>query len=110
MRRVALATLLSQQPQLFLLDEPASHLDLSHQFGLLDGLTTLVREQCKALIMVLHDVNLAARYCDHALLLERGSALAGPAEELLTAQRLSRLYGVTLKTLRDEGRRVFVAD
>jgi len=109
-RRVALATLLAQQPQLFLLDEPASHLDLSHQFGLLNGLTALVRDQHKALIMVLHDVNLAARYCDHALLLERGSALAGPAEELLTAQRLSRLYGVTLKTLRDEGRRVFVAD
>jgi iron complex transport system ATP-binding protein len=109
-RRVALATLLAQQPQLFLLDEPASHLDLSHQLALLDGLTALVREQHKALIMVLHDVNLAARYCDHALLLERGSAMAGPAEELLTAERLSRLYGVTLRALRDEGRQVFVAD
>jgi iron complex transport system ATP-binding protein len=108
-RRVALATLLAQQPQLFLLDEPASHLDLSHQFGLLDGLTALVREQHKALVMMLHDVNLAARYCDHALLLQRGSALAGPAEELLTAERLSRLYGVMLKTLSDEGRHVFVA-
>ena len=109
-RRVALAALLAQQPQLFLLDEPASHLDLSHQLELLGALTSLVREQRKALVMVLHDVNLAARYCDHALLLERGSALAGPAEELLTAERLSRLYGVTLKTLRDEGQRVFVAN
>ena len=109
-RRVALATLLAQEPQLFLLDEPASHLDLSHQLALLDGLTALARNQDKALIMVLHDVNLALRYCDHALLLERGSASAGPAEEMLTAERLSRLYGVTLRALRDERRRVFVAD
>jgi len=55
-----------------------------------------------------HDVNLAARYCDHALLLDRGSALAGPAAELLTAERLTALYGVALRTLRDENRRVFV--
>jgi iron complex transport system ATP-binding protein len=109
-RRVALATLLAQQPQLFLLDEPASHLDLSHQLALLETLTALAREQYKSLIMVLHDVNLALRYCDHALLLDRGSALAGRADELLTADRLSRLYGVTLKTFRDQGRRIFVAD
>jgi iron complex transport system ATP-binding protein len=109
-RRVALATLLAQEPELFLLDEPASHLDLSHQVALLDRLTRLAREHDRALIMVLHDVNLAARYCDHALLLGRGSALAGTAAELLTAERLSPLYGVTLRTLRDEGRWVFVAD
>jgi iron complex transport system ATP-binding protein len=109
-RRVALATLLAQEPQLFLLDEPASHLDLAHQVALLDRLTALAREQDKALLMVLHDVNLAARYCDHALLLERGSALAGTAAELLTAERLSPLYGVTLRTLHDGARRVFVAD
>jgi iron complex transport system ATP-binding protein len=109
-RRVALATLLAQEPQLFLLDEPASHLDLSHQLALLDRLKALTREQDKALIMVLHDVNLALRYCDHALLLERGAALAGPAAELLTAERLSRLYGVALRTLRDESRRVFVPE
>jgi len=107
-RRVALAALLAQQPELFLLDEPASHLDLAHQLALLDRLTATAREQGKALVMVLHDVNLAARYCDHALLLDRGSAVAGAASELLTGERLAALYGVALKTLRHGDRPVFV--
>ena len=59
----------------------------------------LVRTHAKALVMVLHDVNLAVRYCDRALLLADGEALAGPAAELLTAERLSRLYGVPLQEL-----------
>ena len=107
-RRVALATLLAQQPRLFLLDEPSSHLDLSHQVALLDRLVQLVRSERRALIMALHDVNLAARCCDHVLLLDRGEAQAGPAERLLTAERLSVLYGVSLRTLRDDGRSIFV--
>lgn len=98
-RRVALAALLAQQPQLFLLDEPSSHLDLSHQLALLDRLTDVVRASGKALVMVLHDVNLAARYCDHALLLANGDALAGPAPELLRAEPLSAVFGVALKAV-----------
>jgi iron complex transport system ATP-binding protein len=107
-RRVALATLLAQEPRLFLLDEPASHLDLSHQAALLARLAALARTQSCAIVMALHDVNLAARYCDHALLLDRGSAIAGPVEELLTADRLSALYGVPLRRLRDDGHSIFV--
>ena len=107
-RRVALAVLLAQQPQLFLLDEPSSHLDLSHQVALLDRLVTLARAERRAVVMALHDVNLAARYCDHVLLLDRGSAVAGPAAQLLTSERLSALYGVPLRSLSDDGRSVFV--
>jgi iron complex transport system ATP-binding protein len=98
-RRVALAALLAQQPQLFLLDEPSSHLDLSHQIALLDRLVAAVRAEGRALVMVVHDVNLALRYCDHALLLADGEAFVGPAPALLTADRLSRLYGVPLRAL-----------
>jgi iron complex transport system ATP-binding protein len=98
-RRVALAALLTQRPRLFLLDEPSSHLDLAHQLAVLRRLTTLAREQRSALIMVLHDVNLARRFCDHVLMLDQGTAIAGPASELLTAERLSKIYGVALKTL-----------
>ncbi|HXX85481.1 MAG TPA: ABC transporter ATP-binding protein [Casimicrobiaceae bacterium] len=108
-RRVALAALLAQEPDLFLLDEPASHLDLAHQLALLERLTAIAREQGKALVMVLHDVNLAARYCDHTLLLDRGTAVAGAAAELLTSERLSALYGVALRSLRDDGRNLFIA-
>ncbi|HEX8009747.1 MAG TPA: ABC transporter ATP-binding protein [Casimicrobiaceae bacterium] len=98
-RRVALAALLAQQPRLFLLDEPSSHLDLSHQLALLDRLTAAVRTDGRALVMALHDVNLALRYCDQALLLCDGEALAGPAQALLTAERLSALYGVPLRAV-----------
>jgi iron complex transport system ATP-binding protein len=98
-RRVALAALLTQRPRLFLLDEPSSHLDLAHQLAVLRRLTTLAREQGSALIMVLHDVNLARRFCDHVLMLDQGTAIAGPASELLTAERLSKIYGVALKTI-----------
>jgi iron complex transport system ATP-binding protein len=98
-RRVALAALLTQQPRLFLLDEPSSHLDLAHQLALLDRLAAAVRAADKALIMVVHDINLAARYCDHALLLADGDAHAGSAHELLTAERLSEVYRVPLTAL-----------
>lgn len=98
-RRVALAALLAQEPDLLLLDEPSSHLDLAHQLALLDRLAGLARNSQKAVLMVLHDVNLAVRCCDHALLLDGGVAQAGPAQDLLTAERLSRLYGVSLQAV-----------
>jgi iron complex transport system ATP-binding protein len=107
-RRVTLAAVLAQEPRIFLLDEPSSHLDLAHQVAVLDRLTQLARSQSRAVIIALHDVNLAVRYCDHVLLLDRGTASAGPAEELLTSERLSALYGVPLRSLRDDGRRAFV--
>jgi iron complex transport system ATP-binding protein len=109
-RRVALAALLAQQPRLFLLDEPSSHLDLSHQLALLDRLTTAVHRDDKALIMVVHDVNLAARYCDHALLLADGEAVAGPAQELLTAERLSAVYRVSLRQVAGPRGNLFAPD
>jgi iron complex transport system ATP-binding protein len=98
-RRASLAALLTQQPRLFLLDEPSSHLDLAHQLAVLRALTGLAHEQKSALVMVLHDVNLARRFCDHVLMLDDGQAVAGPAAELLTAERLSKIYGVALKAL-----------
>lgn len=93
-RRLAIATLLVQDPNLYLLDEPTNHLDLRHQITLLDLLTDQARRDGKALLMVLHDVNLAARYCDHLLLLfGDGTTLSGPAAEILQPEHLGRLYG-----------------
>jgi iron complex transport system ATP-binding protein len=109
-RRVALAMLLTQEPRLFLLDEPASHLDLAHQLGVLDRLVQIVRAEERALVMVVHDVNLALRYCDHALLLADGAAVAGPAAELLTQGRLSSLYGVPLRALGTASAPVFAPE
>ncbi len=102
-QRLALATLLTQEPRLMLLDEPTNHLDIHHQISVLDLFTTWCKEGERALLMALHDVNLALRYCDHAILLfGDGEALAGPAEEVLSQRNLERLYLHPLNRLEGE--------
>lgn len=89
-RRLALAALLAQEVGLCLLDEPTSHLDMHQQIALLD---LLIGWDGRTLIMTLHDVNLATRYCTHVLLLfGDGAWCAGPVDEMLSAEVLSRLY------------------
>jgi iron complex transport system ATP-binding protein len=108
-RRLGLATLLTQSPQLYLLDEPANHLDLPHQQALMATLLGLAQQGHRGVVMVLHDVNLARRYCDHALLLfDDGETQAGPAEKLLNSETLGRLYGYPLHCLDSPVGEVFV--
>ncbi|MDX1609988.1 MAG: ABC transporter ATP-binding protein [Halofilum sp. (in: g-proteobacteria)] len=108
-RRLALATLLAQDPAVQLLDEPSNHLDLHHQIALLGHLRERVTGAGGALVMALHDVNLAARFCDHAVLLfTDGSVAHGPATELLQPERLSRLYHHPIRELEADGHRFFV--
>ena len=99
-RRLALATLLAQDPPLMLLDEPVNHLDLHHQIDALELLTQQVTQHGKTSVMVLHDVNLAARYCDALLLLfGDGEVLQGAVREVLTLENLSRLYGHPVRSV-----------
>lgn len=89
-RRLALAALLAQEVPLCLLDEPTSHLDLHQQIAFMD---LLIGWNERTLVMTLHDVNLAARYCTHALLLfGAGQWCAGPVQNMLSAEVLTRLY------------------
>ena len=102
-RRLALATLLVQDPQLMLLDEPVNHLDVHHQISALELLSRLIREHGKSLVMVLHDVNLAARYCDRVLLLHAdGEVVQGEVRELLTEENLERLYRHPMRCVRQD--------
>lgn len=90
-----LAKTLAQEPRVLLLDEPISALDLRHQLRALNLVRALCREGMTA-IAVLHDLNLAARYCDELVLLARGRVLAmGRPEEVLTPANLKEAYGVT---------------
>jgi iron complex transport system ATP-binding protein len=108
-RRLAIATLLTQSPRLALLDEPTNHLDLHHQVDLLQRLRDDFTRDGHAAVMVLHDLNLALRYCDHLLLLYgNGHWEAGPTLELATAKRLSALYGHPLRPVSHEGRQFFM--
>jgi iron complex transport system ATP-binding protein len=108
LRRVAVAALLTQEPWVFLLDEPSNHLDPAHQLGILG----LFRELCaagKTVIATLHDPTVAARFADRVLLLHGDGRWAeGPASELLTAERLSELYLAPMLELEKDGRRIFV--
>lgn len=106
-QRLAVAQLLAQQPQLFLLDEPLTHLDLSHQVAVMELFSRRAREGA-AIVAVLHDPGFAARYCRQALLLfGNGEWLAGPSDEVITAEQLSRLYGHPLREVRADGQRWF---
>jgi iron complex transport system ATP-binding protein len=108
LRRVAVAALLAQEPAVFLLDEPSNHLDPAHQLGIL----ALFRELCaagKTVIATLHDPTVAARFADRVVLLHGdGRWAAGPAAELLTAEKLSELYLSPMLQLEKDGRRIFV--
>lgn len=102
-RRVAIATLLTQRPDIFLLDEPVNHLDIRHQHQLLKLFSEKAKKENKTVIMVLHDVNLAARYCDHALLMYGDNRIeSGTKEEILKEDKLSALYGYPIKQIENE--------
>jgi iron complex transport system ATP-binding protein len=107
-RRVALATLLAQDPQVLLLDEPTNHLDPHHQLETLRLMRTRAAAG-RTIVMSLHDVTLAARFTDQALLLfGNGEWLHGPVDETLNEESISRLYGVRMQELRWSGGRTFV--
>lgn len=107
-QRVNIATLLVQQPRLFLLDEPLAALDLNHQIAVLE----LFRQRARAgaaVVMVLHDPNLARRYGDQVLLVgEQGESCIGTVAEALTPGILSRLYGHQLQEIGPPGAGWFV--
>jgi len=92
-RRLAFAALIVQEPTILLLDEPTNHLDMKHQLRIMNQVEQQVKHRQRAAITALHDVNLAARYCSHILMLSgEGQWQAGPADELLNLDNLEQLY------------------
>ena len=93
-QRVLLARALTQQPRLLLLDEPTAGLDVQHQLQVFTLIRSLVRQGLTA-VAVVHDLNLAARFCDRLMLLHRGKAHArGPVSDVLTAENLADVFRV----------------
>lgn len=96
-RRIWLARALTQQPKVLVLDEPSTFLDVRHQLETMRVVQRLAQAGL-AVLMVLHDINLARSVATHAALLREGRVLArGPIEEVLTESALTQVYGVTLK-------------
>lgn len=101
-QRVMIARALSQEPEILLLDEPISQLDIKHQINILNLCKRLNKEKNITIIMTLHDINLAGRYSDYILLLEQGKIkkLDVP-KKVLTAQNIEDVYGIKVDILED---------
>jgi iron complex transport system ATP-binding protein len=94
LQRVIIARAICQQPRLLLLDEPTAALDPAHQVSLMDLMAQLQAEMGLTVVMVSHDLNLAAMYGEQLLLLKEGEAVqAGRPAEVLTYEQLERAYG-----------------
>jgi len=96
-QRVFIARAICQQPQVMLLDEPTAALDLSHQLRLMDLMERLKTEQKVTVVMVSHDLNMAAMYADRLLLLSQGTiARSGIPEQVIDYDLLEHVYGCKL--------------
>jgi iron complex transport system ATP-binding protein len=109
-RRLAFASLVVQEPAILLLDEPTNHLDMKHQIRILNQVEHQVTERQRCAMIALHDVNLAARYCSHMLMLfGDGDWQAGPVSELLTTDNLEKLYQCPIETVQTSVGKRFLA-
>lgn len=98
--RIWLAMLLAQQSQFLLLDEPLAALDIAHQVEVMQLVQRLSRELNLGVIIVIHDINLAARFCDHLVALHSGRLLAeGNAFEIVNQPSLKAIYGIDLNVI-----------
>ncbi|MFI0472555.1 ATP-binding cassette domain-containing protein [Halomonas sp. HMF6819] len=109
-QRVWLAMLLAQGSRFLLLDEPLAALDIAHQIEVLALTRKLCDELDLGVIIVLHDINMAARYCDELLALHSGRLLAhGTPDELMDAQTLEAIYGLPMQVIDRPGGRSPIA-
>ncbi len=101
-QRVRVARALAQEPKLLVLDEPGISLDLKHEMELFELVRGLVADQGLGVLMITHDLNLAARFADSLLLLESGRPIAlGPPADVLTQQTVETVFSwpVTMQTI-----------
>jgi iron complex transport system ATP-binding protein len=99
-RRLAFATLLVQEPEIMLLDEPTNHLDLRHQVEIMGMIHARTKAGSHSAFAALHDINLAARYCSHVIMLfGDGAWCAGLKEDILDEASLEKLYSCPVERL-----------
>ena len=101
-QRVWMALALAQDTDILFLDEPTTFLDIQYQIEILDRLYELNQKKQTTIVMVLHDINLAARYSHHLFALKKGSLVAkGKPEEILTPSLIKDVYGLDCKIIED---------
>jgi iron complex transport system ATP-binding protein len=101
-QRVWIAMALAQETDILLLDEPTTFLDLSHQIDVLDLLADLNADHGRSIVMVVHDLNHAARYSDHLIAMRDGQVCAeGAPAEIVTAELVDRMFGIEAQIVPD---------
>ena len=94
-RRVMIARALVQEPRILLLDEPTLHLDINHQFDLMDLISDLAKNKSLLIVLVTHDLILAARYCDRIIAVEHGEIVAmGETGDTLTPDLMRQVFDI----------------
>jgi len=94
LQKVIMARALAQEPQVLLLDEPTSNLDLKNQYEVLRIVKRAARERNIAVVVVMHDLNLALRFADKFLLLKNGTIFACGGRDVMTPENIAGVYGV----------------
>ena len=103
-QRAWIAMLVAQNSRCLLLDEPTSALDIAHQMDVLSLIQRLSKERGLTVIAVLHDINMAARYCDHLVALRGGEMIAqGSPQEMMRSETLEHIYGIPMGILPHPG-------
>ena len=103
-QRVMIARALAQEPEILILDEPISNLDIKYQVGILELCKRLNKEKGLTIIMTLHDINLAGRYSDYLILLDKGRIkIMDVPEKVLTKENISNVYGIKVDILKRNG-------
>jgi iron complex transport system ATP-binding protein len=101
-QRVWIAMALAQQTDILFLDEPTTYLDITYQVEILDLLTDLNRKRGTTIVMVLHDINLSARYADHIFALHKGSlASEGEPAKVITSALIEDIFGLQCTVMTD---------
>jgi len=107
-QRLLLAQALIGKPQLLLLDEPLSHLDVRNQQAIVQLISAVARERQLTVLLIAHDVNPLLPHIDHVLYVAQGKLAMGEPSEIITSESLSRIYSSPVEVLRDSRGRVFV--
>ena len=109
-QKVMLARALAQQPKVLLLDEPTSALDIQNQYQVLKLVQQICHNDQITAVVVIHDLNLALRFCDRFLLLKDGQVFRYGDRSVLDSEALQEVYGVNAKVVEVEGRHMVLVD
>jgi len=110
LQKVMLGRALAQQPKLMLLDEPTSNLDPKNQYEMLALVRKLAKEQSISVLIVLHDVSLALRYCDRFLFMKSGKVYNYGDESIITKEAIEDVYGIESTIAEVNGKKIVVVE